>query len=344
MSSKWIYLLAALGLSIMWVACSATPSPSSPSSATQAPQGASTAPPEATAPATEATAATEAGAATEATAATAIPPSPAPERPLAARVNGEPIYLDDYEREIERYQAALEAQGIDPSSQEGQETMAQARSWILNVMIEQVLTEQAAEKAGIQVTEDQVEAEMQAMIAETGGEEAFRATLEAWGETYEDAKRELRTQLIGMQMTDRVLADVPESAEQVRARHILLDTQEEAQHIRSQLEAGADFAALATAHSLDKSTRENGGDLGYFPRGILVSSEVEEAAFSLQPGQFSEVISSPMGFHIVQVVERDPNRPISPENLQLLREQAVQSWVEGLWAQAQVERLVEGTP
>jgi peptidyl-prolyl cis-trans isomerase C len=140
------------------------------------------------------------------------------------------------------------------------------------------------------------------------------------------------------------VSDVPQSAEQVHARHILVDTAEEAGRLHAQLEAGADFASLARAHSQDTSTRENGGDLGYFPRGILVSSEVEEAAFSLQPGQFSDVITSVLGYHIVQVVERDPDRSISPENLQLLREQAVQDWIRSLWAQAEVERFVGASP
>jgi parvulin-like peptidyl-prolyl isomerase len=276
--------------------------------------------------------------------ATTVPPSSTPEEPLAALANGQPITISDYERELERYRTSLAAQGIDPNSQDGQNKLNQAREWILDIMIEQVLTAQAAEQAGIKVTDAQVEEYMQAMAAESGGEEAFRAKLEEWGETYEDAKREVRTQLIGMAMTERVVADVPESAEQVHARHILVDTAEEAKRIRTQLETGADFAALARAHSLDQSTRNNGGDLGYFPRGILVSTEVEDAAFSLQPGQFSDVVTSALGYHIVQVVERDPNRSISPENLQLLRERAVQEWVEGLWAHAEVQRFVEATP
>jgi parvulin-like peptidyl-prolyl isomerase len=263
---------------------------------------------------------------------------------LAALVNNQPVTMADYERELERYEASLAAQGIDPNSQEGQDKLNQVRGWILDIMIEQVLTAQAAEQADIVVTDTQVEEYMQAMVAENGGEEAFRAKLEEWGETYEDAQREVRAQLIGMAMTERIVAGVPESAEHVHARHILVDTADEAKRIRSQLEAGADFAALAKAHSLDQSTRDNGGDLGHFPRGILVSAEVEDGAFSLQPGQFSDVITSALGHHIVQVIERDPNRSISPENLQLLRERAVQEWVEGLWAHAEVQRFAEATP
>lgn len=277
-------------------------------------------------------------------AATTSLPSLTPEAPLAALVNGQPVYLGDYERNLARYEASLPSRGIDPGSPEGQENMAQARGWVLNVMIEQVLTEQAAAAEGIVVSDADVEAYMQMMIAENGGEEAFRAKLAEWGETYEDAWQEVRAQLIGMAMTQRVVERVPATAEHVHARHILVDNPTEAERILAQLQSGADFAALAMAYSQDTSTRESGGDLGFFPRGILVAPEVEDAAFALQPGQFSNMVTSPLGYHIVQVVERDPARPLSPENLRLLQDRAVQEWIEGLWAQAAVQRFVDTGP
>jgi parvulin-like peptidyl-prolyl isomerase len=273
--------------------------------------------------------------------ATTILSSPTPERPLAALVNGQPVYLDDYERNLARYEASLPSRGIDPTSPEGQENLAQARAWILNVMIEQVLTEQAATASGVVVSDAEVDAYMQVMIDENGGEEAFRAKLAEWSETYEEAWQEVRTQLIGMAMTQRIVETVPTTAEHVHAHHILVDNPTEAERILAQLQAGADFAALAASYSQDSSTRESGGDLGFFPRGILVAPEVEDAAFALQPGQFSGVVTSPLGYHIVQVVERDPARSLSPENLRLLQDRAVQAWVEGLWAQATVQRFVE---
>jgi parvulin-like peptidyl-prolyl isomerase len=263
---------------------------------------------------------------------------------MAALANGQPIYLPDYERELGRYEASLLSRGIDPNSPEGQENLAQARAWVLNVMIEQVLTEQAAATVGVVVSDAEVDAYMQVMIDENGGEEAFRAKLAEWGETYEDAWREVRAQLIGMAMTQRVIESVPATAEHVHARHILVDTSPEAERILAQLQAGADFAALAKVYSLDTSTRETGGDLGFFPRGILVAAEVEDAAFALQPGQFSGVVGSALGYHLVQIIERDPARSVSPENLRLLQDRAVQEWIEDLWAQAVVQRFVETTP
>jgi len=271
-------------------------------------------------------------------------PTPTPELPMAARVNGQPIYLADYERELGQYESSLLSRGIDPNSPEGQENLAQARDWVLNVMIEQALTEQAAAEAGVIVSDDEVDAYIQAMIEENGGEEAFQAKLAEWGETTEDAWREVRAQLIGMAMTQRIIENVPTAAEHVHARHILVDTSAEAERILAQVLAGTDFATLAKSYSQDSSTRESGGDLGFFPQGILVAPEVEDAAFALQPGQFSGVVTSPLGFHIVQVVERDPARPVSPENLRLMQDRAVQDWIEGLWAQATVEHFVEAGP
>jgi len=211
-------------------------------------------------------------------------------------------------------------------------------------MIEQVLTEQAAEAADLVVSDQEVDAYMESLIAEYGGREAFEARLAEVGDTYESAWREVRAELIGSAMTQYIAESVPTVAEHVHARHILVDTQEEAERILAQLQAGADFGELARMYSQDASTRENGGDLGFFPRGVLVAPEVEDAAFALQPGQFSGVIPSVLGYHIVQVVERDPARPVNQQNLDMLKNRKIQEWIETMWAQAQIERFVETAP
>ncbi len=256
------------------------------------------------------------------------------EAPLAALVNGQPIYLADYEREVRQHQADM-----------GETDITQARGWILEWMITEVLIEQVATTAGVVVSDADVDAQMQQIVAENGGEEAFQAKLAARGETYEDARRKQRREMIVAAMNQRISDAVPEVAEQVHARHILVDTQEEAERILAQLQAGADFATLAQAYSQDANTRDSGGDLGFFPRGLLLTApEVEEVAFALQPGQFSGVVTSPLGYHIVQVVERDPARPISPDDRQLLQERALQEWVGTLWAQATIQTFVDVAP
>jgi parvulin-like peptidyl-prolyl isomerase len=255
-------------------------------------------------------------------------------------VSGEPIYLVDYERMVAQYETAMIAEGVDFSTSDGQDRLLQAREDILNSMIEQVLIEQYAGQQGIVVTDDDVQAAIDQIVQDVGGEAEFQVRLEQNGITEQDMWNNLRAQLTGAAVVEQVTSSVPETADHVHARHISVDTREGAEQLLAQLQSGADFAELAQQYSQDESTRRTGGDLAFFPRGVLMVPEVEEAAFGLQPQQISGVISSSFGYHIVEVLERDPNRVLSPENLLLLKEVAFQDWIESLWAQAVIERYV----
>jgi len=268
--------------------------------------------------------------------------TPSVERPLAAMVNGQPIYLADYEKQVAQFEASLADEGLDLDSPEGKALLSQMRRQILEAMIEQVLIEQAAAREGVTVSEEEVEAKVQEALREGGGEEKFHQWLAANHLTMEDFKAMLRAQLLGEAMVERVTASVPTSAEQVRARHILVATEEEARELLRQLRAGADFAALARERSIDASTRQSGGDLGFFPRGALVvPPQVEEAAFALSPGQLSDVVASPYGFHIIQVLERDPNRPLSEEMRYALKQQTFMRWLAEQKEKADIKLFVE---
>jgi len=146
--------------------------------------------------------------------------------------------------------------------------------------------------------------------------------------------------MISQRMFSRVTTDVPDVVEQVHARHIVVDSPEIADLVLARLQEGTDFATLASEYSLDDSTAPNGGDLGFFPRGLLLSGEVEEAAFELAVGATSGVVPSTFGYHIIQVLERDPARPVTPEIQQRLREVAFESWLQHLWSAATVERNI----
>jgi len=128
--------------------------------------------------------------------------------------------------------------------------------------------------------------------------------------------------------------------EQVHARHILLSTEDEANQVLAKLKAGADFTTLAKTYSLDQTTAQKGGDLGFFPRGLM-APEFEQAAFSLAPGEISGVIKTQFGYHILQVIEKDPDREVPPEILPALRQQAFQRWLDSERANATIKVLVE---
>ena len=124
----------------------------------------------------------------------------------------------------------------------------------------------------------------------------------------------------------------------MRARHILVETEEEAEQALDRLRAGEVFTDVAREVSQDPGSAQHGGDLGWFGRGQMVPS-FEDAAFALQPGELSEPISSTFGYHIIQVEERDPARELSPETLSQREAAASQQWLAEQRASEGVERL-----
>jgi parvulin-like peptidyl-prolyl isomerase len=112
--------------------------------------------------------------------------------------------------------------------------------------------------------------------------------------------------------------------EQVHARHILIAVKSEnapteegldktaarakAEEVLKRVKAGENFESLAKEYSTDPGSKENGGDLGWFGRGRMVP-DFEKAAFALQPGQVSDIVESPFGFHIIKVEGRRNGDP-----------------------------------
>ncbi len=128
---------------------------------------------------------------------------------------------------------------------------------------------------------------------------------------------------------DKEIAAIPPQVE-VRARHILLKTKEEADAIIKKLEGGAKFEDLAKESSTDGSAA-NGGDLGYFSEGQMVP-EFEKAAFALKPGEYTkEPVQTQFGFHIIQLEDRRTKQPPSFEEVKdqirsiVLRERYVEA-------------------
>jgi foldase protein PrsA len=238
-------------------------------------------------------------------------------------VNGQPIYLAEFEEELERAGEAASAQTV------------------MDGLIETVLLEQAAAEAGVAVSEEQLDEILQSDIEAVGGREVFEERLASNGMTEEDYRVQVRSNLMAQQVQLQVPQEIPKAAEHVHARHILVTTAEQAEAILAQLQQGADFATLAQTFSLDVSTRDRGGDLGYFPRGLLLAPELEEAAFELAPGQVSGVVHSELlGYHVLQVLERE-ERPISDVERDLIRANQIRRWRDELWAGAAIERFVE---
>jgi parvulin-like peptidyl-prolyl isomerase len=160
---------------------------------------------------------------------------------------------------------------------------------------------------------------------------------EATGMSEAEFRETIRLSLLHDQMQELIAQEVPTSELQIHARHILLETRAEAETLLRRLEEGEDFATLAEELSQDPGSAQQGGDLGWVPQGQMVP-EFDEAAFSLSPGELSDVVESSFGFHIILVEERDEDRELEPATLEQKRREAFQIWLFDLEAKATIER------
>ena len=144
--------------------------------------------------------------------------------------------------------------------------------------------------------------------------------------------------LVLKQKLQKALGDeVSKEAEQAHARHIMLETEEEAKKVVERLKNGEDFAKLAKELSKDTSSGADGGDLGFVPRGNFVKP-VEDAIFSLPIGQVSDPVKSEFGWHVIEVLERQV-RELEPQDYLRLQRQAYTDWLQKARTEATIEDL-----
>jgi parvulin-like peptidyl-prolyl isomerase len=241
------------------------------------------------------------------------PPTATPP-PSAAVVNGEYITLVEFEAELGRFQSAQAALGRTVSDEE-------ARQAVLDELIAQVLLAQAARAGGFTLTEADLQSRLDGLVSQSGGAEALVKWESDHGYSDESFRAALRRSAEAAWMRDKIIANVPLSAEQAHIQQILTYNEADARQVFEQLQGGADFAALAALY--DPATR---GELGWLPRGYVLEPGIEEAAFSLEVGAYSEVIASTVGFHIIKVLERG-DHALTPDALLTLQGAALSDWV-----------------
>ena len=134
-----------------------------------------------------------------------------------------------------------------------------------------------------------------------------------------------KTKLLSEKIVEQITQDIPTTKDEVWARHILVETQEEALEIIDKLNEGGDFKSLARLYSTDESNKENGGDLGWFDENTMVPS-FSKAAFSLQEGEISQPVESSFGYHIIQVIGKRVSQ-IMPAELQQIQQVYLESWL-----------------
>ena len=246
---------------------------------------------------------------------TSLPTPTATPIPLAASVNGEEITVAEFEAELARYQQVQASLGNTVNL----ETATQV---VLNDMIDTLLLGQGAAAYDFIVDEATVQQRIDVLTAQVGGLDALAAWESSHGYTDMDFRSALRRQIASAWMRDQVAASVSSTAEQVHVKQVLLYNTVAAEEALGLLQAGWIFDDLAAQY--DPVTK---GELGWFPRGYIPDPAIENAAYALQPGQYSGIVQDGAGYHILYLVERDPSRLLSPDTLLTLQERAVQSWL-----------------
>lgn len=248
--------------------------------------------------------------------------------PVVLKVNDKAYTTADVEREInqELRRAPREVQHI-LASKEGQKQF-------LDRLVRRELLLQEAEKQKIGERSEVVE-----QVAALRRELMLRAVLQ------EEVGAKVKVE--EKEVQEYFTAHPEEfSGDQVRARHILVKSEEEAKQVLERLAKKESFEELARTLSKDGATASKGGDLGYFAREQMVP-EFARAAFALKPGEVSGVVKTPFGYHIIQVVDRKKGQPFTFEQVKeqlrrrLLDErqnQRFQEWIKGLETGAKITR------
>lgn len=211
----------------------------------------------------------------------------------AVWVNYRPILLKDVLKQISFINKFSQQTGQPlPESKELSEQ-------IINQLIDTELLRQEAIKYGVRVTKKEVNDAYKEMAAKNNGEEEVKKILkDMYGMKESDFKKLIKDQLMMEKMQKELFT-------QVKAKHILIKDENQAKDVLEKVKKGEkSFEDLAKEFSEDTGSKDSGGDLGTFARGMM-AKEFEDAAFSLEPGKISEnLVKTNFGFHIIKAEEK----------------------------------------
>jgi len=136
--------------------------------------------------------------------------------------------------------------------------------------------------------------------------------------------------------------------QEVSARHILVESEDEAKAIAADLKKGGDFSAIAKEKSKDPGSKDKGGDLGFFSKDQMVP-EFAEAAFKLDKGQVSDPVKSQFGWHVIRVDDKRTKQPPTFDQVKdqiesFVQRKAQADLIQKLRADAKIEKVGDATP
>jgi len=275
-----------------------------------------------------------------------------------ASVNDEKINVKGFRAILEKHKKKYRVDNSDPP---GSDAFLWLKTNALNEMIQNTLFRQEAGKGGVSLSEEEIESVL--LEAKNGYEEkAFKKYLEIEDISQEEWENDLKNNLLIKKLIDRRVnntvsvneeeikkyfaehRDEFHKGKQVKAFHIMVETEEEALRIKKELDSKkTDFAELARKYSLGPEGAE-GGNLGYVQEGYM-PPELDEI-FKLKKGEISNIIRTPYGSHIFKIVDKKKDSKMSYEESRkiihdkLVRERqdkAFHEWLIALKEKAKIE-------
>ena len=270
----------------------------------------------------------------------------------AAVVNETEIPVSQLE---ERYEQAIATPEVAAQLEADPEaTQSQLEAQLLTQLVQSQLLQQGADDLGVEVTDADVAAQREQLVEQVGGEEAFQSIVDENDLSEEQLDELLRDLALQEAVTEELTAgtEVPEEEVQafyeqnygptVNARHILVETEEQAQEVLDRLAAGEEFAAIAEEVSTDPGSAQQGGDLGEISQGQTVP-EFDEAVFGAEVGEIVGPVQTQFGYHVIEVTGQQAAPPLEEVRDEVVagvqgpqRQEAVQQWLQEQVAAAEV--------
>lgn len=306
-------------------------------------------------------------------------PAPVPVKPVPAQLpevlckfNGETVTKAEFESTIRQIEGRVQ-RPVPPEQRD------QVYRQVLDELIDMKLVAAEGKARNVTVTDAEVDTQVAQITKQFPNQADFEKALTARGMTLDKLKADTKNQmLISKTLEAEILPKVQvqqteletfykenpdrfKQPERVRASHILFsfdskitdpvlkeaekkDLRATAAGVLKRAKAGEDFAALAKQYSKDGSA-QNGGDLNYFPRGQMVPA-FEQAAFTLKPGEISELVETPFGFHIIKVADHKteslvPLAEVTPQLTDYLKQQKQRDLMKQFIASLRTKYKVE---
>lgn len=278
---------------------------------------------------------------------------------VIATVNGKAVTQAEYDENLAAYKKMVETQygegAWDMEISEGKTIGSYYEDGAIldNMILERVLLD-AAEKKGIKITDEELKTQLDTYKANFETDEEYKSFLESNGmsEEYltEAIKKEyiinqyINEEIDTLQPSDdelKKLFDENKMGQQVRASHILVNTEDEAKKVKERLDKGEVFEDVAKEVSIDPS-KDNGGDLDFFSYNDMVKP-FADAAFSMEIGQISDPVKSEFGYHIIKLTDKKTDAEVTFENtkeslVDTYKNNKYNELIENLKNSAEIER------